>query len=833
MHTKPPGIIQTSMKRIAPLLGCILGLSALVALVPFFNTSQPVGIRLTRGDARPIADKAARQLGIPIDRAWSTLTWANSTPLDDELGRHPERRRAANDDAVIGPRLGGYHATYYRRGLEKYPPFGEVVVSAQTGEITAARLRMRDEETGARLTEAQVRARANAFAGTHKLPGAPNPKFEDARPTVLRNRTDWTVRYRIGSRFPTGNVVPYLWVFFTGDRFAGWELAEEMADGSKFRSDHAGSGIASIFARYGVMFTLLFILLVIFLRKYHAGEVGIGTSTVLFAMMVALAIAFNIVTCASVSQGTNFGTLDAPKTAWAISGYKFLFFDLPMAVLVFFAWSVGESYARERWGERLASFDAILRRDPRNATTGRSVLRGVLVAPAVAAAAFAVALIPILAGAAHSSVGSATLFVIELGGPSAILFNSLMDAITFPVVAILFMLALANRRHALWAGVVAAIVFGAVTAVGDVPIEPYLPRTLFDFGAAAAAVAVFFTYDLLTSVVALFVCSMIVYLAPLMSVAAGHEFSALLTYLVVPDIALLGFSALAMATRREVVYSHEDLAPHVKRIVERERVKAEIEAANRIQAALLPLDTPNLAGASVASHYRAATEIGGDYFDFLPMANGDIGIAFGDVSGHGLTSGIVMAMTKSALLVQVGYDSSPRTVMSVLNEIVIKTAPKRILMTFFFGLLDPRAQSLRFSSAGHLDPYVYRATPKRLEPLSSWGFPLGVRRREPFREHTVEFSAGDRLILYSDGLIEAVDDDGNPFGFDRFEKTLLESGHLNADEIKKALLTSVRKFTRNRPPEDDQTLVVVSFEEAAAGLMAQARAVAGYSDSVN
>ncbi len=826
--------MRSFMKRLAPIAACLIGIAALTLLLPWFNTSQPVGIRYTRGDAMPIADAEAKRLGIPVKEAWSILTWANSTPLDDELDKHPENRRAANDDLVIGPRLGGYHATYFRRGLEKFVPYGDVVVSAQTGEITAARLRMRNETPGARLTEADVRARADAFVKSRKLAGAPNPKFEDTRPTVLRNRTDWLVRYRIPSAFPTGKVVPYLWVYFTGDQFAGWALIEEMADGSAFRNDQSGSGIASLFVRYGVMFTLLFVLLLIFLKKYHAGEAGVGTSTMLFGMMVVLSIAFNIVSCGPVSEGSNFGSLDAPKTAYSISGYKFLFFDLPMAVLVFFGWSVGESYARERWGERLASFDAILRRDPRNATTGRSVLRGVLTAPAVAAAAFLVALVPLILGSAHTITGAGTELSVRLGGPSAVLFSAALDSITFPVVAILFLLALANRRRALWAGVIAAVLFATVVGVAEVPIEPYLQRILFGFGAGAATVAVFLSYDLLTSVVALFLGSMIVYLMPLLSVAQGHEFTALLTYVVVPNVAFLGFSAVALATKREIVYRYENLAPHVKRIVERERVKAEIDAANRIQAALLPLDTPNLAGASVASHYRAATEIGGDYFDFLPQPTGEIGIAFGDVSGHGLTSGIVMAMAKSALLVQVDHDSSPRAVMNVLNEIVIKTAPKRILMTFFFGLLDPRSQTLRFSSAGHLDPYVYRAMPKRLEPLSSWGFPLGVRRREPFREHSVEFSAGDRLILYSDGLIEAVDDDGEPYGFDRFEKTLLESGHLSADEIKKALLASVRKFTRNRPPEDDQTLVVVSFEQAAAEVLVNPRIAAGaFSDSVN
>ena len=217
----------------------------------------------------------------------------------------------------------------------------------------------------------------------------------------------------------------------------------------------------------------------------------------------------------------------------------------------------------------------------------------------------------------------------------------------------------------------------------------------------------------------------------------------------------------------------------------------------------------------------------------MPQPTGEVGIAFGDVSGHGLTSGIVMAMAKSALLVQVDVDPAPRTVMNVLNEIVIKTAPRRILMTFFFGLLDPAAQRLRFSSAGHLDPYVYRARKQKLEALSSWGFPLGVRRRDPFREHVVEFEPGDRLILYSDGLIEAIDDAGEPFGFDRFERVLLDAGHLSAEDIKKTLLGSIRKFTRNRPPEDDQTLVVVSFGEALAEVLPRARVAGAYSESVH
>ncbi len=133
-------------------------------------------------------------------------------------------------------------------------------------------------------------------------------------------------------------------------------------------------------------------------------------------------------------------------------------------------------------------------------------------------------------------------------------------------------------------------------------------------------------------------------------------------------------------------------------------------------------------------------------------------------------------------------------------------------MTFFFGVLDPATGDLRYCSAGHLDPYVVRAGGGDLEPLSAWGFPLGVRRREAFVEHAARLLPGDRLVLFSDGLIEALDDDGEPFGFARFEEVLRDAARDGAGEIRQALLSAVRRFTRNRPPEDDQTLVVLSVD---------------------
>ncbi|HEX8616562.1 MAG TPA: PP2C family protein-serine/threonine phosphatase [Thermoanaerobaculia bacterium] len=802
------------MKRIVPVLAFVGGIIVLALLVPRYNGVQP-RVDITRGEAQRIADEEARKLGIPVDKAWSNMTWVGSPLLDRALEKDPERYRRLHDDPVIGPRLGGYRVNYYRRGLEKFLPYGHIYITGQ-GELLAARLRQRPETRGANMTEAQLRPRADAFVASRVFAGAPSPVFESARPNVTRSRTDWTFRYKVTAKEPVGNIDTYLWIYFNGDRFAGFDLIEEYADGSPFRYDPE---IGGAFLGFGALYVMLLLLLVLFLKKYHAGEVGVGTASFLFGTILLLSLALEFVISASSSDGTNFGSIDAAQTAIAISGFKTLFVYIPLAVLVFLAWAVGESYARERWGERLASFDAILRRDPVNATVGRSLLNGTLTAPAIAAASLLIGAIPIAFGWAHPTVGDGSGMILFMGGPLAAVLSSASQAILTALVAILFVVALAHRRRMLGLGILAAAALIAIGGVAHAPIGPLSQQILFGWGAGVTAIAVFLAYDLLASAVALFFGSLLVATAPLISVASSGFERQLLMSVAVPLLLAVGLGVAGLLTRREVEYSYEDLAPHVKRIVERERVKAEIDAANRIQAALLPLDAPSFAGASVSSHYRAASEIGGDYFDFLKLPTGEIGIAFGDVSGHGLTSGIVMAMAKSALMVQVGYEHSPRAVLDVLNEIVMKTAPKRIMMTFFFGVLDTRAQTLRFSSAGHLDPYVFRAATGKLEALSAWGFPLGVRRREAFREHSVEFMSGDRLVLYSDGLIEAIDDDGNPFGFDRFEQTIVSNGHLAADDIKKALLSAVKKFTRNRPPEDDQTLVVVAFEEAAVELL--------------
>ena len=795
------------MRRILLPVACIAGLVAFFALLPIFDPPQPHGISITQSRALEIAGSAAREFGIETDRAYSIAVWRQEPNLEKQFSSDPELRRLANSDPVVSARIGFWQVLYHRPGQPKVPAFGWVAVDRH-GNVIGARRTPRNEEVAPTASAEALRQRADEFIRSRVLIGAPNPIFESDRPNVLLKRTDHTFRYRVPTAFPSGNIVYLVGVHFAGDRLSGWSLIEENKDGSplEFRESFVGGFMARIVLLVGT----LLVLLVIFLKKYHEGEVGIGVAGFLFALMIVLTLIAGAGTVRESSFGTQLGALEARGTAFALFGFGLLFVQLPIAVLVFLAWSVGESYTRERWGERLASFDAILRRDPLNATVGRSLLAGALGAPAAAGLALLVSAIPIVTGLARPGFRFMPLAFAFGGSPWVAIAGSLSTAIIIAVGSFLFVMGSLRRKASRPVAMFVAIALGTVVSV-TAPLTPEIWALLFGFGLVAASAIVFVVWDLLAATVTLFGATLMMELLPFARVAEGEARVMPLVAAALPLGLILAAAVAGLLTRREIEYRYDDLAPHVRRIVERERVKAEIDAANRIQAALLPACDPSIDGMTISSHYRAATEIGGDYFDFLELENERIGVAFGDVAGHGLTSGIVMAMAKDALLVQVEHDPSPVRVMEVLNNNVMKTAPPRMMMTFFFGILDPARQSLRFSSAGHLDPYLYRAETGALECLSSWGFPLGVKRREPFRELTVQFQPGDRLVLYSDGLIEAVDDRGEPFGFDRFERVLENAAKQSAEEIKRAVLQSVKKFTNNRPPEDDQTLVVFTF----------------------
>ncbi len=236
----------------------------------------------------------------------------------------------------------------------------------------------------------------------------------------------------------------------------------------------------------------------------------------------------------------------------------------------------------------------------------------------------------------------------------------------------------------------------------------------------------------------------------------------------------------------------------------------EIEIARDVQLSLLPPENPRLAGLDLVSFTAPAAEVGGDYYDFAEMPP-RVAVAIGDVSGHGLASGLVMAMAKSAFRAQLLNDPDPRRVLATLNEIVLDAGDSRTLMTFLCCMIDSRSGHMTYANAGHIYPLLHRPSDGSQRWLESSSYPLGVRREQQFECRELQLRPGDVLCLLSDGIVETVGEDGESYGYSRLVESVRRCGDGEPSEIMKAVLHDLQGFAASTPQADDLTLIIARF----------------------
>ncbi|MGH9315915.1 MAG: PP2C family protein-serine/threonine phosphatase [Thermoanaerobaculia bacterium] len=243
---------------------------------------------------------------------------------------------------------------------------------------------------------------------------------------------------------------------------------------------------------------------------------------------------------------------------------------------------------------------------------------------------------------------------------------------------------------------------------------------------------------------------------------------------------------------------------------EKKRLEGEIAVARTIQQKLLPAGEAVFPGLSILAHFQPVAEIGGDYYDYLAMPGGKTAVAIGDVSGHGLATGLLAAMTKAALstLIESGLQSS--ALFTRLNDMIHRSTDSRNYMTLALFAYDAASGRGELTNAGQLAPY--RLSGSSIEELSLASFPLGVSPRADFPTRTYSFASGDRVLLVTDGFIEAASPSGDPFGFERLETLLRGQAQADAGGLRDALLSAIASHTGDAPPEDDRTLVILTVE---------------------
>jgi tetratricopeptide (TPR) repeat protein len=245
------------------------------------------------------------------------------------------------------------------------------------------------------------------------------------------------------------------------------------------------------------------------------------------------------------------------------------------------------------------------------------------------------------------------------------------------------------------------------------------------------------------------------------------------------------------------------------RALAHDKVANELAVAGRIQAGLLPTESPYIAGWQLAAIMEPARETSGDFYDFIPLPDGRVGIVVADVSDKGAGAALYMALSRTMLRTYAGqYPAQPERVFRAANERIVQETRIDMFVTAFYGILEPETGRLIYCNAGHYPPYLLHAD--GLERLGRAALPLGILEDASWEQDTAQLAPGDTLVLYTDGVTDARAPDGSLFGQERLLEMIKTCQGCDAHDMQESMLRTVHAFVGSAPRFDDLTLLIVA-----------------------
>lgn len=316
--------------------------------------------------------------------------------------------------------------------------------------------------------------------------------------------------------------------------------------------------------------------------------------------------------------------------------------------------------------------------------------------------------------------------------------------------------------------------------------------------------------------------------------AERAQLSRLQPELLLPLIArekLLGFVSLG-AKRSEEPYTNSDLkllnsvatqtglalenaqlvAAITEEVAQRERMNREVEIAREVQERLFPQQLPQIAGLDFTGACRPALGVGGDYYDFLELPDGQLGIALGDVSGKGIGAALLMASLQASLRAEATRARSDlAALVGNVNRLVYQSSTSNRYATFFYAQYDPRRLMLTYVNAGHNPPMLFRKNglPPEVIRLEAGGTVVGLMESFPYQQETLQLAHGDVLLAFTDGISEAMNPDDEEWGETRLVETVEKNLEISANDLLSRIMANADAFTAGAKQHDDMTLVVL------------------------
>jgi sigma-B regulation protein RsbU (phosphoserine phosphatase) len=632
--------------------------------------------------------------------------------------------------------------------------------------------------------------------------------------TKLRARTDyrfvWSRHDSLGEQ--------ELWLRVQGNEVGGYRATFVLP--GDFQREFGDSFTRMTFivtGSFAALFLLFFFIVILFLKKYHEGEVGTRTAAMVFIGLFCVSVLSTINQYPVIGGGTQIADLNKANVRLVVFAMDIFVVKLFFSVMVFAAWSVGESLSRSRWPQKMTAVDSTLFRKFFTTDVGEGILRGYAWGLGILGT-----IVLVMYGLTR--FGGVFLLPADISGiPEAYLpaiqpvLAGFAGAVTCEIIYRLFFISfLEERLRQAWMAVLAAAVIWTVTAYAlwSVPLGHPRPGLnlimLFVFGLIFGAL--FIRYDLITTIMANFVVISLSAAIPLFSSQGAYFVPVhweVIGFLAIP----LVVAAAGLVKKERFEFTPDTIPQHIKRISERERMARELEIARGVQMSLLPKSVPQPEGYDIAGICIPALEVGGDYYDFVYLSGQKIGIAIGDVAGKGVAAAIYMTLTKGILQSHAEDNVSPKLVLSKVNSLMYRTIERNSFVSMFYAVLDLRHKTITFARAGQCPVILTQRANRAGTILTPKGMALGLEMGKVFdavlEEQEVHLQSGEVLVFYTDGFTEAMNNRNEEFSEKRLVDAVARYRTRSAAEIIRNVCEEVNAFTGDSVQHDDMTMVVV------------------------
>jgi sigma-B regulation protein RsbU (phosphoserine phosphatase) len=707
------------------------------------------------------------------------ISWTRERELNFDFGRKSDERR---DDQIASVLRGDISVTFDLR--ERLRAFRrEIDDSVHIPSLTA------DSARGAALVFLRTYTEFQTLADT-STPSA-------TKTTELPARTDHQFTWRVPpSSLEQDRSVR---VAFAGSLLSSYEIVTPAIDDDVWDTTHRIIATAMVFVFIG----LGIVMIVMTIRRLRSYEIGFRMAMIIGAIT---AFAFNVEIFLSYQHGMTWEML-IPLLGTPI------FVGGSMVLL----WAVAEATAREVWKEKLITLDLITHGHFFHSRIGQSTIRGI----GLGAAALALQLILTYAADSVTPLTSKfgetdglKLFTVASPGLFALGHSLFMTLFPYAFFAVFL---ISMLRKYLRSGVLVVAVAAIAMALAMSNSIAPTPIAVLVYAVSSTLVLwSFYRHEALT-VLWGFITWSTAEQAGMLFVSGSPRYVQG-AELIAAFFLLLLIASIVSLYRNKEVADFETIVPAFSRhISERQRMQQELEIARNVQMSFLPKQNPNRPTLDIASRCAPALEVGGDYYDFIELQDGKLGVAIGDVSGKGTQAAFFMTLTKGFLRALANIFESPASILTQVNRLFYESVERGMFISMAYGIFDTTRRTLTLARAGHNPVIMCKGMEKDVQSVNPTGMALGLDPGEAFaksiQEVIIPFQSGDLFVFYTDGFPEAMNKRNEEFGEERFTQAVERYAAGSSAEIMEGVFKEVNSFAANANQHDDMTIVVVKVRD--------------------